>query len=78
MKKNYFVIAVLVILLSTSFYSQCSLYPVSLSSKVNNSSLIIETLGGNLEVSFQKEGNQYSNVFLKGLATFVFNGDIEI
>lgn len=44
----------------------------------NNSSLIIETLGGNLEVSFQKEGNQYSNVFLKGLATFVFNGDIEI
>jgi hypothetical protein len=42
MKKIYSVIAVLVILLSNSSHSQCSLYPVSLSSKVNNSSLIIE------------------------------------
>ncbi|MBL7911696.1 MAG: T9SS type A sorting domain-containing protein [Bacteroidia bacterium] len=42
MKKIYSVIAVLVILLSNNFYSQCSLYPVSLTSKVNNSSLIIE------------------------------------
>lgn len=33
---------VLAILLSNSSFSQCSLYPVSLSSKVNHSSLIIE------------------------------------
>ena len=44
----------------------------------NYSTLLIETLGGNLEVSFQKEGNQYTNVFLKGPATFVFNGEIII
>lgn len=44
----------------------------------NNNSLIMETLGGNLEVSFQKENNYYTNVFLKGPATFVFNGEIEI
>lgn len=40
--------------------------------------LIIETLGGILEVSFQKENNQYKQVFLKGPATFVFKGEIEI
>lgn len=42
MKKIYTVIIALVILLSNSSYGQCSLYPVSLTSKVNNSSLIIE------------------------------------
>jgi diaminopimelate epimerase len=34
--------------------------------------------GGKLEVSFVKEANQYTNVFLKGPATFVFSGTIEI
>lgn len=43
-----------------------------------NTSLIIETLGGKLEVSFQKEKNYYKNIYLKGLATFVFKGEIEI
>ena len=33
--------------------------------------------GGKLEVSFIKEGNVYTNVFLKGPATFVFEGEIE-
>jgi diaminopimelate epimerase len=40
--------------------------------------LIIETLGGNLEVSFQKNNNHYTDVFLKGPATFVFSGKIEM
>ncbi|MDP2088970.1 MAG: diaminopimelate epimerase [Flavobacteriaceae bacterium] len=44
----------------------------------DNTSLIMETLGGKLAVSFQKENNQYTNVFLKGPATFVFNGEIKI
>ncbi len=44
----------------------------------NNNTLIIETLGGNLEVSFQKENQHFTNVYLKGSATFVFNGEIEI
>jgi len=42
MKKIYLVIVALVILLSNSSFSQCSLYPVSLPAKINNSSLIIE------------------------------------
>jgi diaminopimelate epimerase len=44
----------------------------------NISNLKIETLGGNLEVSFKKENKHYSNVFLKGPATFVFKGEIDI
>jgi PKD repeat protein len=42
MKKIYFVIVAMVILLSGNSFSQCSLYPVSLTSKINNSSLIVE------------------------------------
>lgn len=38
--------------------------------------IYIEVLGGNLEVSFKKEGNSYKNVFLKGPAQFVFEGNI--
>ncbi len=42
MKKIYPVIIALVILLSNNAFGQCSLYPVSLASKINNSSLIVE------------------------------------
>ena len=38
----------------------------------------IEVLGGNLEVSFEKVDNTYTNVFLIGPAKFVFEGNIEI
>ncbi len=38
----------------------------------------LQTLGGTLEVSFDREGNNYSNIILKGPATFVFKGEIEI
>lgn len=34
--------------------------------------------GGKLEVSFNQLGSQYTNVFLKGPAQFVFKGQIEI
>nr|WP_315158851.1 diaminopimelate epimerase [uncultured Flavobacterium sp.] len=34
--------------------------------------------GGKLEVSFDQGGSQYTNVFLKGPAQFVFKGQIEI
>ena len=42
MKKNYFILILLSVLHFNSSFSQCSLYPVSLSSRVNNSNLIIE------------------------------------
>jgi diaminopimelate epimerase len=38
--------------------------------------IFIEVLGGNLEVSFKKENDCYKNVFLKGPAQFVFEGNI--
>lgn len=38
--------------------------------------IFIEVLGGNLEVSFKKEDDCYKNVFLKGPAQFVFEGNI--
>jgi diaminopimelate epimerase len=39
----------------------------------------IETLGGNLAVSFNNKGdNKFDNIWLKGPGTFVFNGTISI
>lgn len=36
----------------------------------------IHTPGGNLEVSFEKAGDTFKNVFLKGPAKFVFEGEL--
>jgi len=46
--------------------------------KTSASSINIEVLGGNLEVSFEKDENTYKNVFLKGPAQLVFEGNISI
>lgn len=48
------------------------------SNMTDSTNIVIETLGGNLEVSFNKNNNHYSEVFLKGPATFVFSGEINI
>ncbi len=42
--------------------------------KTTKTSVILETLGGNLEVSFTPKNNSYTNVFLKGTAIQVFKG----
>lgn len=42
----------------------------------NEISLLVE--GGELKVTFNKEGNNYIDVFLIGPATFVFEGKIEL
>ena len=44
--------------------------------KSNSVSLPVE--GGNLEVSFNEKNGIYTNVFLKGLAEFVFKGTISL
>ena len=46
--------------------------------KTFSNSIKLEVLGGNLEVSFEKDGSSYKNVFLKGPAQFVFEGNITI
>ncbi len=48
------------------------------SNKTSDTSIKIEVLGGNLEVSFEKIKNTYTNVFLKGPAQFVFEGNITL
>ena len=48
------------------------------SNLTNNNSIKIKVLGGDLEVSFNKENDTYKNVFLKGPAQFVFEGNILI
>jgi diaminopimelate epimerase len=45
--------------------------------KTNAHHIYLDVEGGKLEVSFVKEGDKYTNVFLKGPATFVFEGEIE-
>ncbi len=44
--------------------------------RTKSKTIIIETLGGLLEVSFTSDTNSYKNVFLKGEASFVFKGEI--
>jgi len=46
--------------------------------KTNSNTIKINVQGGKLEVSFDKKDSHYSNVFLKGPATFVFQGKINI
>ena len=46
--------------------------------KTNSNTIKLDVEGGQLEVSFDKVNDRYINVFLKGPATFVFSGIIEI
>ncbi|MDC0177135.1 diaminopimelate epimerase [Polaribacter sp.] len=46
--------------------------------KTNSNLISLPVEGGNLEVSFSEENGTYTNVFLKGPATFVFRGTIQI
>lgn len=48
------------------------------SNKTTKNTIQLEVLGGNLEVSFDKNEDTYSNVFLKGPAELVFEGTILI
>ncbi|WP_456378840.1 diaminopimelate epimerase [Lutibacter sp.] len=48
------------------------------SNKTQANLIKIEALGGILEVSFDKKNDTYTNVFLKGPAQFIFEGNITI
>ncbi|CAN5845805.1 diaminopimelate epimerase [soil metagenome] len=43
-----------------------------------NEKCLVSTRGGNLSVHFKREGNDFTNVWLEGPATFVFKGEIEL
>lgn len=45
--------------------------------KTNSNQILLDVEGGKLEVTFEKNNNKFTNVFLKGRATFVFKGEIE-
>ncbi|MDO4228635.1 MAG: diaminopimelate epimerase [Capnocytophaga sp.] len=45
--------------------------------KTNKKEIHLQTLGGDLKVFFEKEGDTYNRVYLCGPATFVFQSDIE-
>ena len=44
--------------------------------KSTGKTINLQTMGGKLEVSFDKEDNNYRNIVLKGPATFVYKGRI--
>ena len=46
--------------------------------KTTSNHIKLDVEGGKLEVSFTKEGSVYTNVLLKGPATFVFQGEINL
>lgn len=46
--------------------------------KTNDSTINLQVEGGLLQVSFQEENDKFTNVFLTGPATFVFEGSIYI
>ncbi len=46
--------------------------------KTNKSGVLINVEGGKLRVSFEEKNGVYKNVFLTGLAEFVFSGETEI
>ncbi|MCG1037169.1 diaminopimelate epimerase [Polaribacter sargassicola] len=46
--------------------------------KTTSNLIALPVEGGNLEVSFTEENGVYTNVFLKGPAKFVFNGEISV
>ncbi|GEP52119.1 diaminopimelate epimerase [Flavobacterium noncentrifugens] len=46
--------------------------------KTNSDTINLNVEGGKLEVSFTEKDEKFTDVFLKGPATFVFKGEIEI
>ena len=46
--------------------------------KTKNNTILLETPGGTLTVSFEFDKNTYKNVFLKGKATLVFTGVVTL
>ena len=48
------------------------------SGKTQSTNLTIEVEGGTLTVSFERDGDEYHNIFLGGPAEFVFSGSLKI
>jgi len=46
--------------------------------KTDNQNIKVKTLGGELKVNFNENGNIYRDIYLSGPAKFVFEGQIEV
>lgn len=46
--------------------------------RVGEMEIPIRVMGGQLRISFRREGNSFTQVFLKGPANFVFEGTVEL
>lgn len=64
--------------LSCGTGATASALALALKENLNTGPVKIQTLGGNLEVSFIKENNGFKDVWLKGSVTLVFKGEIKI
>lgn len=50
----------------------------NIAKKTSENKIHLETLGGNLTVSFNKNNTSFNEIFLTGMATFVFEGTFTI
>lgn len=46
--------------------------------KTGSKKILMQTPGGDLEVSFEENNNNFSNIWLTGPAEFVFKGEIDV
>jgi diaminopimelate epimerase len=50
----------------------------ALKNNIKEGEIKVETIGGELSVSFKQNGSVFTDIWLKGPATYVFKGEIEI
>jgi diaminopimelate epimerase len=50
----------------------------AIKNNLQEGSISIKALGGNLKVSFERKEDKFTNVWLEGSANFIFEGEIEI
>jgi diaminopimelate epimerase len=50
----------------------------AIKNNLQQASINIKVFGGNLKVSFEREGNKFYNIWLEGSSNFIFKGEMDI